>query len=155
MYDNDSTSSFVTSKVLRIDVKSVDTRVTPGYMTFQQTVITPIPEYVIPEVHEEDVSEFMYHRLIYQKATDELCMIIEPQGRYNFTEYRVYIKYSSVPSIIDFDFNVYVKGEFNWQLCIPPEKMRNHTGLTYMAVQLPGNSKLFTNFHVIKKLGSI
>ncbi|XP_060605764.1 uncharacterized protein LOC132758227, partial [Ruditapes philippinarum] len=139
MYDNDSTSSFVTSKVLRVDVKSVDTRVTPGYMTFQQTVITPIPEYVIPEVHEEDVSEFMYHRLIYQKSTDELCIIIEPQGLYNFTEYRVYIKYSSVPSIIDFDFNVYVKGDFNWQLCIPPEKMRSHTGLTYMAVQLPGN----------------
>jgi hypothetical protein len=114
-------------------------------MTFQQTVMTPIPEYVIPEVDEEDVSEFMYHRLIYQKATDELCMIVEPQGVYSFTEYSVYIKYSSVPSIIEYDFVVSVRQEFHWQLCIPPDKMNNHTGLTYMAVQLPGISKLFNN----------
>ena len=143
MYDSDETSSYVTSKVLRLDIKSLETRVTPGFMTFQQTVLTPIPEHVIPEVHEEDVSEFMYHRFIYQKATDEVCMIIRPTGLYNFTEYLVYIKYKSVPSIIDYDFNIYVKEEYNWQLCIQPEKMKDHTGLTYMAISLPGNSECF------------
>ena len=141
MYDSDDTSSFVTSKILRIDIKSLETRVTPGYMTFQQTVLTPIPEHVIPEVNEEDVSEFMYHRFYYQKATDEVCMIVKPIGKYEFTEYLVYIKYDSVPSIIDYDFNVYVKQENNWQMCVLPGKMKNHTGLTYMAVRLPGNSE--------------
>ena len=148
MYDSDDTSSFVTSKVLRIDIKSLETRVTPGFMTFQQKVLTPIPEHIIPEVNEEDVSEFMYHRFMYQKASDEVCMIVRPLGQYNFTEYLVYIKYNSVPSIIDYDFNVNVKEENNWQLCIQPAMMKNHTGLTYMAVRLPGSSKycVFSSF---------
>ncbi|XP_053378970.1 uncharacterized protein LOC123526495 isoform X2 [Mercenaria mercenaria] len=138
MYDNDGTSSYITSKVLRIDIKSSEQRVTPGFMTFEQRITTPDPVHVLPVVDKEDVSDFMYHKFIYQKSTDDLCMIILPIGRYNFTSYLVYIKFHASPSIIDYDFTFHVERDNNWQICIQPEKMKKHTGLTFLAVSLPG-----------------
>lgn len=143
MYDNDGTSSYVSSKVLRVDAKTPEKRVTPGFMTFEQNVYTPPAEMITPHVDEEDASEFMYHEFLYQSATDNVCLIILPLGDLPFEEYMIYIKFSGSPSLIDYDLKFAIQRETNWQFCVLPEQMKGNTGLTYLAVSVPGSSELY------------
>lgn len=144
-YDSDGTSSTVTSPVLYIDVRTLKKkRVMPRTMTFEQTVITPNAELVKPSVDEEDASEFMYHKFLYTTNSDSVCLIIRPIGEFSFSEYLVYIKYSGPPSIIDFDMKVNVHQDEYWEACVHPVELAGHTGLTYLAVHLPGSSEYFT-----------
>ncbi|XP_045161835.2 polycystic kidney disease protein 1-like 2 [Mercenaria mercenaria] len=150
MYDEDGTSSFVTSNILRIDVKTSVKRVTPGFLTFEQNVQTPDAETIKPEVDEEDASEFMYHQFIYQKATDFVCIIALPLGGNNFTDYLVYIKFGGPPSIIDYNLKWTIHQDKNWQICIPPQQMKGNTGLIHLAVRLSENKKEISyNFTLI------
>ena len=141
MYDQDRTSSYVTSSVLRIDVKTPTTRVTPNTLNFEQSVVTPEAVIIKPEVDDEDASEFMYHQFIYQKGSDYICLIIEPIGVYNFTSYLVYFKYDASPSLIDYDFKWWIYESESWLTCISPGNMKVHTGITYFAVYLPDTSE--------------
>ena len=141
MYDEDQLSSFVTSSVLQIDVRTPDMRVTPGYMTFDQTVTTPTAQTIKPEVDEEDASEFSYHIFIYQSSIDHVCMVLAPEDDVTITFYTIYIRFTQAPSILDYDFTMLVTKENNWELCILPEFMRGHTGLTYMGIKLQGAGK--------------
>lgn len=140
MYDNDGTSSYITSNILRIDIKSLDNRITPGVITFEQIVITPLPTFVSPNetVVEDDASEFVYHRFVYGKATDYVCMILQPLGIYTFTSYTLYFRLTEPPTIQDYDFTLTIDESDNWQKCIAPSLLAGHTGLTYYAVHVPG-----------------
>lgn len=143
MYDDDDTSASVTSNVLRIDTKSGDVYVTPGYMTFDQTVRTPNSTHVSPSkiFDPEDASEFSYHKVLYAVNRDYICLILRPAGEHNFTEYEVYIKFRASPTIIDYDIKFTVREDDKWQYCIPPAKMGGHKGLVFMAVRVPTNGE--------------
>ncbi|XP_052820335.1 polycystin family receptor for egg jelly-like [Mya arenaria] len=143
MYDTDGTSSYVTSNVLRIDVKTPTTRVTPGYMVFEQNVVTPDAVTISPKdfVDVDDVSEFAYHRFIYGKASDSVCMIIEPLENTTFESYDVYLGGSEPPSIEQFHLKFTVGVDNSWQSCIKSKDMPGHTGLVYYAVRVPGTVK--------------
>ncbi|XP_052243454.1 polycystic kidney disease protein 1-like 2 [Dreissena polymorpha] len=139
MYDNDGTSSFVTSNILRIDTKTKSRRITPERMTFSQNAKTPIPTTITPNdtVKAEDASEFSYHRFVYGKSTDNVCLKVVPLGN-NITSYRVYFRFHQAPSILDFEFDFLLEKDDDWQHCINASSMLGHTGLTYFAVQVPG-----------------
>ena len=147
MYDSDGTSSYVTSNVLRLDVKAKDIRVTPGYMTFEQSISTPTSMLITPMalVDEDDASEFVYHRFVYGKETDNVCLIVSPIGSHTFTEYEVYFRTTEPPSITEYSFKVTVKQEDNWQTCIGPKQMNKHSGLSYYAVHVPENGNILKN----------
>lgn len=138
MYDEDDTSGSVTSNVLRIDAKSGDSYVTPGYVTFDQSVTTPNATRVIPkDLYEpEDASEFTYHKFLYSKNTDYVCLIVKPVDSHNVTEYTIYIKFKHAPTLLDYDFTFKVSESDKWQYCIHPSRMKGHTGLVYMAVSI-------------------
>ncbi|KAL4220970.1 hypothetical protein ACF0H5_019236 [Mactra antiquata] len=154
MYDNDGTSGYVTSKVLRLDVKYSGQQIDPDEITFDQFVQTPNATRVTPEVNEDDASMFMYHNFIYQKNTDHVCIIIKPV--YNttvdnittdqnetvnitiITTYDVYFSFEAPPTILDYNFKITLTEDDDWMECILPTKMKKHTGITYFAVSLPG-----------------
>ncbi|XP_052760826.1 polycystic kidney disease protein 1-like 2 [Mya arenaria] len=143
MYDTDGTSSYVTSNVLRIDVKTSTARVTPGNMTFEQNVVTPDAVNISPKdfVNVEDVSEFVYHRFIYGKASDKVCMIIQPTGVATFELYDVYLGLKGPPSIEQYHLKITVRVNDSWQNCIESRDMHGHTGMVYYAVHVPGTVK--------------
>ncbi|WAR15130.1 PK1L2-like protein, partial [Mya arenaria] len=143
MYDTDGTSSYVTSNVLRIDVKTPTARVTPGYMVFEQTVVTPDAVTISPKefVDVDDVSEFAYHRFIYGKASDSVCLIIEPIGNVTFESYDVYLGLNGPPSIEEYHLKFTVGVDNIWQRCIEPRDMSGRTGLVYYAMNVPGSVK--------------
>ncbi|KAH3817984.1 hypothetical protein DPMN_119569 [Dreissena polymorpha] len=143
MYDDDGTSSSVTSNILKLDTKVKSRRLTPENITFAQKATTPTPITFTPRdtVQQEDASEFSYHRFIYGKATDNVCLETLPLGDHNLTSYRLYVRFHQAPSILDFDFEILIEEEHNWIYCIPPSQMFNHTGLTYFALHVPGYGK--------------
>lgn len=141
MYDNDGTSSLITSNVLRLDVKASDKHVSANHITFEQTVITPNAMHIVPFVDEEDASQFMYHRFLYQKNTESVCIIVKPLGEQDLENYLLYIKFSGPPSVIDFDMKFHVYKDSDWQTCIDPHRMKGHGGVTYLAISFEGKSE--------------
>ncbi|XP_052820375.1 polycystic kidney disease protein 1-like 2 [Mya arenaria] len=143
MYDTDGMSSYVTSNVLRIDVKTPTARVTPGCITFEQDVITPAAVTISPKdiVDDEDASEFAYHRFIYGKASDNFCLMVKPVKDVTFKSYDVYVGLSESPSIKVFHLKVTLDVENNWQTCVDSRDMTGHTGSVYYAVHVPGEVK--------------
>ncbi|XP_060565690.1 polycystin-1-like protein 2 [Ruditapes philippinarum] len=140
MYDNDGTSSLITSSVLRLDVKTAEQRVTAKHITFEQKVITPKPIHITPHVDQEDASQFMYHKFLYQKSTDSVCVVVQPLGNQDLKSYLIYIKFSEPPSLIDYDLKFRVFENTNWQACIDSHRMKGHTGVTYLAISFQGIS---------------
>ena len=157
MYDNDGTSSFVTSNILRIDTKTKYRRITPNRMTFSQNAETPIPTTITPNdtVIAEDASEFSYHRFVYGKSTDNVCLKVVPLGDNSITSYRVYFRFHQAPSILDFDFDFLLEENDDWQHCINASAMLGHTGLTYFAVQVPGFGNLLIIYHHLLFLNKV
>ncbi|KAH3828432.1 hypothetical protein DPMN_130394 [Dreissena polymorpha] len=131
------------SNILKLDTKTKSSRVTPEHITFAQIATTPTPVTFTPRntVIHDDASEFSYHRFVYGKATDNVCLEVRPIGDQNLTSYRLYVRFHQAPSILDFDFEILVTEDKNWQHCILPSHMLKHTGLTYFAVHVPGYSK--------------
>jgi len=149
MYDEDDTSGSVTSHVLRIDAKAGDTYVTPGFISFDQTVTTPNATRMIPNdiFDPEDASEFSYHKVLYSKNTDYLCLIIEPVEPHNISQYDVYIRLKQAPTIIEYDIKFSVTKYEKWKYCVGPAEMKGYVGLVYVAVGISS----FSKYHIITK----
>ena len=141
MYDNDKESSRVTSKILHVDVKSDDTLISPGNVTFNQDVATPKAKVIAPVVEPDDASQFSYHKFIYSSARDQVCIIIKPENETKVQKYPVYVNFKRTPTLLNYEFQVNVSAEANWQVCIHPEKMRGHTGIAYLGIQVPKEGK--------------
>ena len=142
-YDDDGTSSLITSNVLRIDIKSLGRRTSAGHIRFEQDVDTPRATHVVPHIHEEDASQFMYHRFMYQKNTESVCIVVKPLGQKHLESYLIYIKFSEQPSIIDYDIKFHVYKDKEWQACLDPHRMKGHSGVTYLAISFLGRSKYY------------
>lgn len=136
MYDNDKESSRVSSKILHIDVKYDDQLISPRNITVNQDVLVPEAQVIVPSVDPEDASQFSYHKFIYSSSKDQVCIIIRPENESVVEEYLVYFHFRRPPTILNYEFSVNVSAKSNWQVCILPGKMKGHTGITYLAVEV-------------------
>ena len=139
MYDNDKESSRISSKVIHIDIKSDDKTVSHGNVTVYQPLNSPAPEpqIVSPVIEPDDASHFSYHTFLYTSARDEVCMKVRPANETAVTSYAIYLKFKRAPTILHYDVIAYVNAETDWQVCILPNQMRGHTGLTFLGIQVP------------------
>ena len=142
MYDDDQRSSLVTSNVLHVDVKASEVRVTPGFMTFDQNVTTPVPTLYYPWIDDKDASHFSLHRFIYTTNTDHVCIIVQPENVTLITYYHIFLGYTLPPTILEYDVMVTVSVDTGWKTCIPPNLMRGHSGATFLAVQTPDEGEI-------------
>ena len=141
MYDSDKESSRVSSKILHIDVKSDGQLISPGNITYNQQVETPEAQVVAPLIEPDDASQFSYHKFIYQSAKDQVCIILRPDDVSKVKEYVIYVNLYKPPTLLSYDVLVNVSADSDWQVCILPQQMRGHTGIAYLGVQVPTESK--------------
>lgn len=144
MYDADDTSSFVTSRILDIQVESPKGGVLiPKGVSLTMSVPPLIFTIVNPlDISDpDDASEFTYHRLSYSRPDNYLCVIVRPQQLALFSKYLAYIKFDGPPTKKDFDKEFELEMEKNWVNCLNPKELPEKPQIIHMSVRYKGSSK--------------
>lgn len=132
MYDSDGTSSQVVGGVIHLEIS--DNSKVQDTVTFKQSVDHVEPKRITPVVHEEDVSKFSLHKFIYRNTKDDICLRVKPNSNV-VKEYKLYIRFSEPPTIMDYNVKALVSGSSKWLTCIEASEMSGHVGMTYLGVQ--------------------
>ena len=151
MYDNDIESSRISSKILHIDIKSGDQMVSHGNVTVVQRLDTTGQEtqIIAPDIDPDDASQFSYHKFVYRSSRDQVCIKVRPENEMTVKDYVIYLNFKRPPTLLSYDVFATVNAHAEWQVCILPNQMKGHTGITYLGVQVPAESKITEPFLII------
>ena len=118
--------------------------VSHGNVTFNQEVQLTQPQLIIPSVDADDASQFSYHKFVYLSPRDQVCIIIRPKDEGIVKKYKTYVNFNRAPTLISYKFFVDVSADSDWQVCILPQQMQGHSGVTYLGIQIPAEGRILS-----------
>ena len=143
MYDDEDTSSLVSSKILNLSIKNQTGDSEIKKMTYTQKV-APANLVVIDTsiyANRDDASGFTYHSLVYANTKNDICLVVRPTNIGSLKKYDIYLRFGSYVDILNKDLKISVHQKNNWVSCIKAERLFGHVGNIQIGVEYKGKGK--------------